>query len=313
MTVRLLGLLSLLFVGSTASAIPYSLFSDIDTHLKRSEQILVVKCVSVPEEPQAFVDGLYPAEVEVLRTVKGDKRPAALRVATVHAMTPGKRYLISSSGGSAFETDILAIGELTVVPVPENFKLSLLDGKTAKQQVQLIFARHLYEIERQLAPLLEAQRSLTLAVEGRDDHVYQSQKNIALGEIRELETVNRNSTRTLELGGVPLVWSHAAPGESGYFYFSDHLEATPDWEFAASDASELSELDGNPLRAVFYGQYSPGRDPKLGQPHGNAISVRVGQILLARTTNQPGTIYLLKLHQQGESETLRVRYAVWKE
>lgn len=309
----LLVLLAGLVACPTASAVPVSLFSDIDTFLKRAEQIVVAKCVSVPEgAPNGFIDGFYPAEVSVLKSLKGDLPPGALTVATIYEMIPGERYLLASSGGGAFDTKFLALGELTVVPVPENFDLKLLEGKTTKQQVQMLFARHLYEIERKLAPLLEQKEQLDRAVAGRGDNLYKSAKPVKVGDVKELATTNKNSAVSLTLGGMPLNWSVQAPGESGYFYFSDPQPGAPDWEFATSDRTELEEFDGQPLSAKFFGLYSPSRDPALGQAWGNAITVKLGQILLARTVAQPGTIYVIKLHEQGP-ESLKVQYFVWEE
>jgi hypothetical protein len=264
--------------------------------------------------PLAFVDGLYPAEVEVLQTLKGEKKPGPLKIATIYEMKPETRYLISSRGGSAFDANFLAIGELTVVPIPDNFDLTSLEKKTTKQQLQILFARHLYEIERQLAPLLEAQQKLKRAVADRDDNLYVSKRPVQLGEIRELDTTNQNSVVSLNLGGVPLQWSVAAPGQSGYFYFSDHITETPDWEFAGTDASTLQEFDGKHIETAFYGKFSPTRDPGLGQASGNAINVRVGQIVLARTVAKPDTVYVLKIHQQAQDqEAMTVRYFMWKD
>ncbi|MAG92628.1 MAG: hypothetical protein CMJ48_02585 [Planctomycetaceae bacterium] len=296
---------------SRAFAIPISLFSDTDTYVDRARDIVIAKCVSVPEQPLTFVDGLYPAEVEVLKTVKGDRKAGPLKIGTVYLMKPGGTYLLANSGGSAFGSDFLALPELSVVPLPTGFDLKQLEGKTPKQQVQIVFARHLYAIERQLAPLLEQQRLLRQAVKDKDDQHYRSNGKVKLGEIKQLATANKNSIISLELEAGPLQWSSSAPGKTGYFYFADHLPKTPDWEFAYTPAKTIAEFDGKPLEAEFYQRFSPSRDKQLGASgYGNSIQVALGQVVLARTSDDPETIYILQIHKQARHEAMTVRYTV---
>lgn len=315
MKTKLLAVIAVLAICRAASAIPVSLFSDTETYLERSDHIVIAKCVSIPEQPLAFVDGLYPAQVEVLMPLKGDRKPGPLKIATIYGMKPGQRYLLSSGlGGQAFDTNFLVTGQLHSVPIPDNYDLKLLDGKTTKQQVQMIFARHLYEIERKLAPLLEQKAMLDKAVAGRDDDLYESKHPVKIGEIKQLSTTNQNSIVSLDLDGVPLQWSAQRPGVSGYFYYTDHLAETPDWEFSHWGEDELNSFDGKHLKARFDGRYSPSRDPNQIWPRGNATTVQVGEILFARTVADPETIYVIKLHKQAEDEeALTVKYFVWKE
>ena len=99
-------------------------------------------------------------------------------------------------------------------------------------------------------------------------------------------------------------------GVSGYFYYTDHLPETPDWEFSAWDEDELKSLDGKPLKVRFDGRYAPNRNPHQIWPRGNSITVKVGDVILARTIANPERIFVLKLHQQG-GEFLVVKYFVW--
>ncbi len=107
-----------LMACSNAFAIPIGLFTDTDAYIDRARDIVLAKCVSVPEKPAAFIDGLYPVEVEVLKTLKGDRNPGPLKIGTVYLMKPGGSYLLANSGGSAFGSDFLALPELSVVPLP---------------------------------------------------------------------------------------------------------------------------------------------------------------------------------------------------
>jgi hypothetical protein len=293
-----------------APAVPRSLFSDVDTYLEHAQEIVIAKCASIPEEELlTFDDGLYPATVEVVTTLKGDRKPGRLTVATIYPMTPGQTYLLATSGGKAFETDFLALGELSVVPIPRGFDLDRLKGKKTKQQVQLIFARHLYEVERQLAPLLHAQGLLQKALEDRRDDIFESRGNVRIGEIRET-TTRAGSIIHLEFQAGRMEWSHSMPGKAGYLYFTTHGADAPEWEFAASDERDLNAFNGKPLKAKFYGSFSPSRDKRLGQQAGNAIQVEVGQIILARTVDDPKTLYLLKIERQEQKEAMTARYSV---
>lgn len=196
-------LLVFLVFCPTASAFPISFFPGIDTYLERYDDIVIAECVSVAEAPHRH--GFFPAEVKVLETLEGNRKPGLLKIATIYQMKPGQRYLLTNTGGNAFDTDFLTLGELTVVPVHDDLKT--LAGKTKKQKLQIIFSRELYEVERKLAPLLQQKALLDKAVEGRTDNLFESKQPVQIGEIKKLATTNQNSIITLDLDGVPLQWS----------------------------------------------------------------------------------------------------------
>src|ERR1022692_2408571 len=106
---KILGLMLLLCLTChSAFAIVISPFGSTDAFIKRSD-IILADCVSIPTNKPVLMDGhwvtyelrdgLYEVEVNVLRTLKGDKRPGKLIIATIYPMAPGKRYLLSSIGG----------------------------------------------------------------------------------------------------------------------------------------------------------------------------------------------------------------------
>lgn len=299
-----------LVVCARAFAVPISLFTDTDTYIERAKDIVIARCVKVPDQQEAFVDGFFPADVEVLMTLKGEKKAGPLKIGTVSAMEAGTTYLLANSGGSAFGSDFLALGELFVVPIPAGFDLGRLKAKTTKQQVQIIFARHLYEIERKLAPLLEQQRLLQKSIEDKTDVIFESQGNVKLSEIKELKSTKRDSTVFLQFEGGPLQYSGSSHGKSGFFYFTDHLPETPNWEFAPTDAKEIAEFDAHPLKTRFYQIHSPNRGDLLGRTgFGNAIYVERGQVILARTSDKPERVYILKI-EQPNMDAVSVRYSV---
>jgi hypothetical protein len=229
-------------------------------------------------------------------------------------MHPGEKYLLASPGGGlAFGTDFLSVAELSVVPIPADLDLARLTGKEAKQQVQLIFARYLYDVQQQLAPLQKTEAILQKAIADRGDDVYESHGNVRILETHEAATKN-DGTIYLELPPGRMGWSQSAAGKSGYLYFKTHGADSPEWEFAPSDHREIKAFDGQPLQAKFYGGYSPSRDKRLGnQSSYNAFQIAVGQIVLARTVDDPNTIYILKIEkQQEQSEAMTARFATLK-
>lgn len=303
------------FAATDAQAIPITLFTDVETYLERAKEIIIARCIEVPEDGGiSAVDGFYPVTVDVVANLKGNRDLVHLKIGTIYPMQQGKTYLMTNTGGEAFGSNFLSLGELTVVSIPEGFDLDSLKGKPLKEQVELVFARNLYEVERELDPLLAKERMLRQALKDRRDDLFESKGPIRLPEIKELETKSIGSSVFLELPCGRLDWSHASPGRSGYFYFNPPAPRHPQWEFAAidRDVEDLKALDGKPLKAKFYGSLSPSRDKRLGQAFGGAIQVEVGQIILARYTTAPKTICLLELVSQGTAETLRVKYAVLK-
>jgi hypothetical protein len=289
-------------------------FTDTATHLEKAENIVLARCLSVPKDRSDYL-GMYPAKFALFTTLKGKKRPGALTIATIYDLEPGTDYLLfDRPGGSEFETDFLATGQLSVIPIPKDFKYSSLKGKSTRDQVQILFARHLYEIKRQLEPLLEQKTLLDKAVADREDITYLSTGKVKIGKIEETSSYVKDVQIMLKLDGEDLEWSERVPGEGGYFYFSPGTIETQAWEFAPSDAKTLEGLDGKQLKATFYDKFTPNRDPRFGEDGGGAIEVKVGQIILGRTAREPEKIFAIQIHKQPkEEESVTVRYFVWKE
>jgi hypothetical protein len=301
-------LVSAMAFGGLAHAVPITIFSDTDTFIERAEDIVIAKCIALPDDKRIIIhDGLYPVEVEILKVMKGKRALGKLTVATIYPMKVGSQYLLTNTGGSTLNTDFLALAELSVISLPADASLKELEGKTIKQQVQIGFAWHLHEVEQQLAPLLAEQSKLQRSLKDRDDDVFQSTGKVQIGEVRGAITQNRQSVRTFAFPVGNLEWSHAAPGESGYLYFR---QGTSQWEFAPTDETDIQAFHNKPLRATFYGSNSPSRDTRLGTSSTNAINVRVGQIILARTIDKPQSVLIIKLTEQStDEEKLTINYA----
>lgn len=138
-----------------AWAIIISLFTDTDTFIERAKDIVIVEVTGATvSDTQHFENGFYSVDVELIKTLKGDKAKGKAVLATIYPVEHGKRYLVSSLGGSAFGTDLLAVPELSLVLLSDGVKLEQLEGKSLKEQVSLIFAKRLEDVvvaQKQLA------------------------------------------------------------------------------------------------------------------------------------------------------------------
>jgi len=300
-----------------ASAIPVLLVTDTETYLKRSDQIFIVRCLAVPEQqsPPAE-DELTPseAEVKVLMSLKGDVKTGKRSVKTVYRLTPGETYLISSYAGFA--------ADLSAVLIYPDFDLDLLKGKTTKQQAQMIFSRHLYAVQRDLAfigqrdallppnhDLLKLQqRCLTECLADRTDDQFQSNGPVKISKIKKITLEAPILKLNLPLDEGELPWTNRNHEKSGHFYFQTASAKHPQWEFAYCGKS-LKELNGKLLTAKFYGRYSPDRDRRLGAPDSEGVPIVNGEVILIRSVTKPDTVYLLQVDQQTGG-VFKARYAI---
>jgi hypothetical protein len=154
----------LLLCTGPGYAIKITLFVDTPTFIERARDIVIAKCLAPVPEGNKYHDGLYPVDVEILSIIKGNKKEGKAKVATIYPMEAGKRYLLSSLGGSAFGTDFLAVPELSVVELPAGMDLNGLQRKTARARVLAAFTARRAEVERKLRELNEEKILLDKAV-----------------------------------------------------------------------------------------------------------------------------------------------------
>ena len=320
---------SILFVCAACPAafgIPVSTFADADTLVRRAKDIVVADCVSIPSNKPVLrdghwvtvelLDGLYKAEVRIVRTLKGDKPPGTQIIATIYPMAPGKRYLLYCLGGKIGEsgeipaTDFIAAPTLSVSEIPSDFDLATLDGKELKEQVQSILSRHLFEVERQLAPLLEEKEHLEKMVADRRYEWYESKSPLKIGRLVEANTqTNGHWLVWLDLEGKKLQWSGSQPG-TGFLYFEKiGASHVPYWEFSPCDAIKIEDLTGTSLKTRFYGMYTSGRSKcKLGWNGLQSLQVSVGQVLFARTADDPLTVFIIHYYNHLPFSNLHDRF-----
>lgn len=166
----LLAGLLVLIMATAAWAIKISLFVDTDTFLARAKDIVIADVLDLPVDGgRGQDDGLYPVAINLVMTLKGQRPNGKATLATIYPVEKGHRYLVSSLGGSAYDTDLLAVPELSLVPVPADLKLQDLAGKSLKEQVALVFQHRLAEVEAAQKKLAE-ERSLLEKAVGRSEH-----------------------------------------------------------------------------------------------------------------------------------------------
>jgi hypothetical protein len=164
MTMKRLIIPCLLFLLGNAVvcwAVKITLFSDLNTYVERGKDIVIAKCISSPPvaERTRQKGGMYSAQVEIIKVIKGAIQPGKCKVVTVHNIEPGMTYLLYSQGGSADGADFLPLPELSVVEVPPTFDLKGLDGKPTGEQVSMIFNARLSQVKKHLGEL-ESEKKL---------------------------------------------------------------------------------------------------------------------------------------------------------
>jgi hypothetical protein len=130
------------------------------------------------------------------------------------------------------------------------------------------------------------------------DH-FKSIQVVQKGGVREATTVKDGSGRYLALEGGMLGWSQRSRGRSGYFYADYGGESgsnSPKWQFARASSGDLLSYANKTLVTTF--------------DNPNAFQVEVGQTWLARTWDDPQTIYLLTIKSQEENEEMTVEYVI---
>jgi hypothetical protein len=152
-------------VPTMAWAIPVWPTMDTATYVAKSSDILIVRCINPNVRGEIGDGGLMLVEVEVISIVKGDRKVGKSRLATIRQpMEAGKRYLMASFGGNAFDTGFIAQSDQAVVEVPSKFDLKSLAGETAVQQVQAIFDARRAQVERLLQQLQDEKKMLDQTV-----------------------------------------------------------------------------------------------------------------------------------------------------
>ena len=302
-------ILTLSIFCSTALGVPISPFQDTDQYLAKAKDIVVAQCTVAVQEGDSF----QMCEGKILKVLKGDRKVGAFKFAVFMDGKPNTTYLLCNRGGSVGDVDFVASPEMAVVPLPSMFKLEDLEGKNLKEQVQYLLSLRLFEVERQLAPLLEEKAMLDKAIADRTYPIFASKGPVKLGDVVQVGTGGDRGD-TLVLQGEELKWSESSRGKTGFLYYEKIglPPWVPHWEFSRCEASKVEDLAGKPLKTRFCGLFSPDRPEGAG--YRQSIYVKVGEVLLARTVTKPRRVFVIQLvEQKQEKGQLVVRYAVIQE
>jgi len=276
-------------------------FTDTPTYIERAKNIVIAKCTS---EPEHIIDGgMY--DVDIIKVLKGDKQIGACKVFAVEMMRKGRTYLLANSGGRVGDTDFLATAEVSVVAVASFIDLEKLQRKSLTDQLHTIFSGRLYELHRQLAPLLAEKELLDKAVVDRTDNLFVCTMPAQIDQLypTDANEYKGGEVTYLRFGAKQMEWSRQSD-KKGYLYFQEPETQMPKWEFAFLQEKEFEALKGKKLTLRFNGMYTPG--------YGQSIVVSEGQVIAARHTDEPTVAYIMNLDRQ-EKNVVFVRYCIVKQ
>jgi hypothetical protein len=300
---KISALIAFFICSSLCVAIKISAFGDTDRYIDRAKDIVIAECLSSPEQ---HGEGML-IDIDIKMVLKGDKQLGNFKIFTIYPMEVGKRYLLMSLGGSAGGTDLLAVGELSVVPIPSFVNLDKLKEKSLENKLYYIFDSRRYEVEIKLKPLQEEKALLDKALADRTDNLYISPKPIHLTKIYDTFAtdydINSHQVSYLNLNSRQMEWSRSDE-KTGFLYPHDPGKKRTVWEFARIDYSTFEELEGKQLKLRFSGTNIP--------PGDSTIRIKEGEMITVRNIDEPSVICILKIDRQ-ESKTIFVRYMMIKD
>ena len=174
-------------------------------------------------------------EIQVIFNLKATNDVTPVRLQTNHELHFGEKYLVF---GDCERGIISAYEEYRVVPLPATFSTNELRGKNLNEQVECLLSLRLFNLQNELAPLLEEEQRIAPVVSNSRLQWFDSARPVTLGEIHEATTQTKgDSIPWLEFGTNQLDWSGCEPGKSGYFYCSVQWRTL--WEFASCTATNL--------------------------------------------------------------------------
>src|SRR6267143_2862190 len=86
---------SFVLSATAASALKITLFQDLETYIGRGQQMILARCQAAHTfdeqiaNKRIIVDGLLPADVEAIRTLKGTNRPGPLTISMLRQNPQG--------------------------------------------------------------------------------------------------------------------------------------------------------------------------------------------------------------------------------
>jgi hypothetical protein len=156
----LVPIVAVFLLAAPAPALPVGTFTDTKTFAESATDIVIAECLDPDAAPGPKLNGVTEVRVDVVQVLKGERKPGKATLVTIgQPMEKGRRYMMSSFGGSVRDIKFLTNLDLGVVEVPPTFDLKTLDGKTVAEQVQLVFDARREQVRLRL---IELEREKTL-------------------------------------------------------------------------------------------------------------------------------------------------------
>ena len=160
----------LLLTGATAGALAVLVqdFTDWESIIAKSPDIVIAQCISPFRNARRYPDGMLWADIDVLNVLKGDTKPGKLQLVTQHSPQQGWRYLIvgtyHTNAPYTIDWALNATEDWRVIPLSPFFPDHVLDGKSLKTQIRIIFEHRLQEVTQELKRGEEEKRRLEKAL-----------------------------------------------------------------------------------------------------------------------------------------------------
>jgi len=140
-------------------AIFVSPFRGWDDLVENSPEIFIARCVSTVDfisatknKPTIVIDDMVDSGVEVVSVLKGSASPGLTSLASQYWPYRGEYFLVFANyKKDEFNAGYSAIEGYRVIPLDHNFMTNQLTGKTLNEQIDLILARRLADLNGEIA------------------------------------------------------------------------------------------------------------------------------------------------------------------
>ena len=146
---------AVLATSLSALALPIADFTSWDDIIGRSPDIIIAKCIAtqdmLPQKPTILFGNVCNSDIEVMSVLKGDTTTGSSHLLSSYNPYRGEIFIAFGSY-STYGTNgaYCATEDYRVVPLRRLFTTNVLSGKTVKEQVQLILASRLNDLNEEM-------------------------------------------------------------------------------------------------------------------------------------------------------------------
>lgn len=137
----------------TAGAMLISQFESWDNLIEQSPDIVIAKCATSLEttksENRIILNGIISSDIDVISVLKGNSNVGLSHLHSSYQPQQGESFLIFAN----YEPNVgfRAAEGYRVIPLNQYFQTNQLDGKTLREQVQLILNSRLKDLNDEIA------------------------------------------------------------------------------------------------------------------------------------------------------------------